>query len=136
MWANKPGIVEVDVGRARDEELPAVIHIYRQHNGDCNGVGCGNTFVARNESLGVVGAVTVKQIQPGWVSLRTMGVEPELQRRGVGSQLLGKVIEEIKREGNRTITVDLDIHINGQKEFFSNFNFKKLDSDSMVLELK
>lgn len=128
-------IVEVSVGKATPEELPTVIRIYRLHNGDCSGVGCHNTYVARNQSLGVVGAVTVKEVQPGWAQLRTMGVEPELRGMGIGTQLGSSVIEDLKRQGYRSVTVDLDLTEPRQKEFFKKLGFQQLDSNSMVLRL-
>ncbi|MEM3555541.1 MAG: GNAT family N-acetyltransferase [Candidatus Micrarchaeia archaeon] len=125
-------IVEVRVGKAAPQELPVVLSIYRAHNGDCRDVGCHNTYVARNDSLGVVGAVTIKEVQPGWAQLRTMGVEPELRGRGIGTQLALSVIDELRKQGYRTVTVDLDLMEPRQKEFFGKLGFQQLDSHSMV----
>jgi len=131
MNAEKPGFIEVTVDKARPEELPKIIGIYRYHNGSCKDVGCHNTFVARDPSGVAVGAITVERIQPGWMSLRTVGVEPELQRRGIGGQLVVEVAEKLRREGNHTITVDLDLTKNEQG-FYEKMGFKPLDNRSMI----
>ena len=98
MNIEKPGFVEVTIDKARPDELPKIIGIYRQHNGNCKDVGCHNTFVARDQSGVAVGAITIERIQPDWTSLRTVGVEPELQRRGIGAQLVVEVAERLRRE--------------------------------------
>jgi predicted N-acetyltransferase YhbS len=131
MNAEKPGFIEVTIDKARPDELPKIIGVYRQHNGNCNDVGCQNTFVARDTSGVAVGAITIDRIQPGWVNLRTVGVEPELQGRGIGSQMILGVAEMLRREGNHAITVDVDITKN-QEGFYGNIGFKPLDSRSMV----
>jgi len=70
-------------------------------------VDCNNTFVARNESLGVVGAVKVRDSpSKGVVFLATMGVEQDLQKRGIGSQLLEGVIGELSKEGIHKVLVN------------------------------
>jgi predicted N-acetyltransferase YhbS len=114
MNAEKPGFIEVTIDKARPDELPKIIGIYRQHGADCKEVGCHNTFVARNLSGVAVGAITVERVQPGWVSLRSAGVEPELVNRGIGSQMVAEVVEKLKREGNHAITVDLNLTQNQQ----------------------
>ncbi|NYZ75781.1 GNAT family N-acetyltransferase [Candidatus Micrarchaeota archaeon] len=131
MDAQKPGFIEITVDMARPEELPKIIGIYRQHGADCNEVGCNNTFVARNLSGVAVGAVTVKKIQPGWVSLKSVGVEPELVDKGIGGQMVAEVVEKLKREGNHSITVDLNLTQN-QQDFYEKMGFKPLDSKSMM----
>jgi ribosomal protein S18 acetylase RimI-like enzyme len=131
MNVEKPSFIEITVDRARPEELPKIIGIYRHHNGVCNDVGCHNTFVARDPSGVAVGAVTIERIQPGWVSLRTVGVEPELQGRGIGEQLISEVVEKLRREGAGSITVDLNLTQN-QQGFYEKLGFKPLDSRSMV----
>jgi len=35
MNIEKPGFVEVTIDKARPDELPKIIGIYRQHNGNC-----------------------------------------------------------------------------------------------------
>jgi len=131
MNAERPGFIEVTIDMARPDELPKIIGIYQQHNGNCKDVGCQNTFVARDTSGVAVGAITIEKIQPGWVGLRTVGVEPGLQGRGIGSQLVSGVAERLRSEGNHSITVDLDITKN-QEGFYGNNSFKPLDSVSMV----
>lgn len=131
MNAEKPNFIEVTIDKAKPEELPKVIGIYRQHNGVCKDVGCHNTFVARDPSGVAVGAITIERIQPGWVSLRTVGVEPELEGRGIGGQMVVEVAEKLRREGNHAITVDLNITQN-QEGFYEKLGFKPLDNQSMV----
>jgi len=56
-----------------------------------------------------------------------VGVEPELQRRGIALE----VAERLRREGNHTITVDLDPSKN-ERDFYEKMGFKPLDSNSMI----
>jgi N-acetylglutamate synthase-like GNAT family acetyltransferase len=128
MWAEKPEIVKVAVEKARSLDLPRVVHIYSEYKGDCDNVGCYNTFVARNESLGVVGAVT---IQPHGASaeLRTMGVEQDLQGKGIGSQLLAGVIEKLREDGVVKIILTLHSDSYKYKGFFEERGFEMLSGD-------
>jgi len=100
MHAEKPAVINVALEKAKPEDLPIAIRIFKHYGGYYEDVNCGNTFVARSESLGVVGAVKVKDTpSKGVVFLATMGVEPHLQKRGIGNQLLEQVIEELRKEG-------------------------------------
>lgn len=128
MHAEKENTIKVTVEKATPKDLPIVISIYTQHNGCCTNVGCNNTFVARNESLGVVGAVTV-QVREGSVELRTIGIEKDLQRKGIGSQLLAQVIDELRKDGASKLTITLGIPICKYKSFFEKRGIEVLSQD-------
>jgi ribosomal protein S18 acetylase RimI-like enzyme len=49
-------------------------------------------------------------LEPSWY-LGTLGVEPALQRRGVGSALLGRWLERVDREGSAAY-LEADVHAN------------------------
>jgi N-acetylglutamate synthase-like GNAT family acetyltransferase len=107
-------------------------------------VGCGNTFVARNESLGVVGAVTIAPTPTnGVMFLRTMGVEQDLQKRGIGSQLLEGVIEELRKEGVHKVLITLQpspAEEHGEfferREFFKKRGFMQFYKDEQKCGMK
>jgi ribosomal protein S18 acetylase RimI-like enzyme len=137
MNAERHSSIEVTVGMARPEELPILIGIYREHcGGDWRDVGCHNTFVARDPKGAVAGAITIEKVNPGWTSLRTMGVDPAFGHQGVGTQLVLGVVEKLRNEGNQSITLDLNPHgaysIEYQKRFYESLGFKELDSRSMI----
>lgn len=66
MYAEKTNVIKVSVEKAKPKDLPIAIQIFNQHRGISIGVDCDNTYVARNESLGVVGAVMTKKNPQVW----------------------------------------------------------------------
>lgn len=135
MHAERP-VTIVKVGKASEVELPTVMHIYTQHGGNRCDVGCDNTFVARNETLGVVGAVTIQQTPTkGVVRLRTMGVEKNLRESGIGSQLLSQVIEELRKDGVNEILITFNPQSSVYKKFFKKRGFEEVDGDETRMKL-
>lgn len=138
MHAEKPGVVEVTVGKARKEEMPSVIRIYLDQGGDFTNVGMHNTFVARNKDGLVVGAITIedlRNLKPGLVNLRTIAVDPDFEGRQVGRQMLKVVLEELKKTNCHTVTVELANFKQVSKDFLFNQGFKEFDPEIMIKEI-
>ncbi len=133
MNAEKPGFIEVSIGNAQVSELPVVTGIYWQNDRRCSNVNPSNTFVARNQARAVIGAATVSEPQPSWVKIEVICVDPALHGRGIGSQLLGAVVDEMRRQGKRAVVVDLPQE--NRQSFYSQFGFEMLDSQSMIKHL-
>jgi len=130
--AEKPAVIEVTVGKALPLEIPNVIYLYKKVGGDMTHVSPANTYVARNASSIVIGALSVFEAGDTSAVIRTVGVDPAFEGKGVGSQLLKKVIEELKKEGFRSISI---AHQNRNQKFYEKFGFKELNPSEMVLEL-
>lgn len=52
-------MIDVTVGKAKPEEMPSVVQLYKKRGVETSGVGPANTHVARTESGRVVGALSV-----------------------------------------------------------------------------
>jgi len=148
MHAEKTNVIKVSVEKAKSEDLPIVIQIFKQHSdlfkqyGIRMGVNCDNTYVARNESLGVVGAVMTKKDFPKYpgfgqpqAELKTAGVESSLQGRGIGRQMISQVIEELKKEGFHKITVQFDSKKANVWHLFESMGFKGEKNDWVLMKL-
>ncbi len=129
--AEKPARIKVTAGKATPEEIPIVLDIYRKREADTTQVGCDNTYVARNAAGIVVGAVTFKT-NPNIATIRSVGVDPAFEGKGVGKQLLEAVIEDLKNDGYKVIYI---AHQNRNQWFYKKFGFKELNPSEMVLEL-
>ncbi|QLJ53198.1 MAG: N-acetyltransferase [Candidatus Fermentimicrarchaeum limneticum] len=132
MHTEKPAVIDVTVGKAKPEEMPSVVQLYKKRGVETSGVGPANTHVARTESGRVVGALSV--VNCGGVPvIKNIAVDMELEGRGVGRQLFEYVIEELKKQGHHHIII---AHQNRNQGFYSKFGFKELNPSEMVLELR
>jgi len=131
MHAEKPAMMEVNVGKARLDEMPIVVQLYKKTGADTAGVHPSDTYVARTASGMVVGALSVFN-SSGVLVIKNVAVEEEFERRGVGRQLFENVIWELKKQGHRCMIV---AHQNKNQGFYSKFGFKELNPSEMVLEL-
>jgi N-acetylglutamate synthase-like GNAT family acetyltransferase len=149
MKAEKPRVIDVTVGKAQPEEIDAAIGIYRQHLSQVLGsryfeviADCNNTYVARNKSLGVVGAVTVEKNRlhtegkSDWVELKFVGVESDLRGSSVGRQLISQVTEEMKKEGFHRIIVKVYPAKSNLVGFFHKMGFKMEENDLVTMKLE
>jgi N-acetylglutamate synthase-like GNAT family acetyltransferase len=117
MYAEKPAIIEVTLSRVRKEEVPSVIRIYSDQHADFGDVGKHNTFVAHNAKGVVVGAVTIEEVKPGLVKLRTFAVDPGSEGKRIGSQMLESVLDDLKRMGCKTAEVVMPYSMNSASFF-------------------
>jgi len=91
--------------------------------------------VARNPQGVIVGAATVEKLQAHRAELITIGVEKELQGRGIGSQLLSGVIEELRKDEFKR--VDMHILMDSQYlEFFKKRGFEEFERDYHFCAMK
>ncbi len=141
MLKEKPIVVTVEPAKLTD--LPIVTSIYRQHKGICEGVNKDNTFVAKDGSGDIVGAITVNrnyirflELGANCAELRVIGVKPELQDREIGRQMVSKVIEEMKREGFSRIEVKIDPAKEDMIELFDKLGFEAKGGMPLVTMVK
>jgi GNAT superfamily N-acetyltransferase len=130
--AEKPAVIEVTVGKASPLEMHDVIDLYRRIGGEIAQISPDNTYVARNASCKVVGALTVFEVGDKTAVIKIGGVDPAFREKGVGTQLFKRVIEELKKEGIRSISID---NQGRDKKFYEELGVKELNPSDMRLEL-
>jgi ribosomal-protein-alanine N-acetyltransferase len=84
-------------------------------------------FEALSEEGECAGAVFV-HIDPTWegkaLYIETIQVKPEYQKKGIGSRLLKRVIEQAKKEEATSVFFSMDNNNRKQREWYESFGFK------------
>lgn len=126
-------VIDVTVEKVCEWELPDLVHLYGKIGADIIGVDLRKTYVAKNFSGAIIGAVTVEDAGPKMAVIRIGGVDPDFRRSKVGTQLIGVVAEELEKQGYGCLVV---AHQNKSKEFLGYLGFVERDPAQMELKLK
>jgi GNAT superfamily N-acetyltransferase len=101
--AEKPTVIEVKVEKAKEIDVPVIARIYDQWRMSCK--GCKDTFVAKNDLLGIVGAITIKEnrypfpeVGTNSVELLTICVDKQYRKKDIGKQLIKGVIDAVRED--------------------------------------
>jgi ribosomal protein S18 acetylase RimI-like enzyme len=137
-----PQHMEITLEKATKEDMIFVVGLY-MHKGENFASIPGETFVAKNRKGLAVGAVTIEEIKPTkpegiklpLANIRTFEVDIEHLRMHIGDQMIKGILEELKKRGFHTVTIELghdkDIYI----EFLLKQDFREYNKEIMIRNL-
>jgi ribosomal protein S18 acetylase RimI-like enzyme len=147
MFGQKPAReqrhMEITLEKATKEDMIFVIGLYMHKGEDFTRIP-GETFVAKNQKGVAVGAVTIDEIKPTkqiegiklpLVNIRTFEVDIEHFRMHIGDQMVEKTLEELRKRGFHTVTIELGHDKEIYQEFLRKHDFKEYTPEIMIKEI-
>jgi ribosomal protein S18 acetylase RimI-like enzyme len=160
MYAQKPTReqkrMEITLEKPTKEDWGFIIGLY-MHKGenftDIPGHSLaripGETLIAKNKEKRSVGAVTIQEVPEKQIgikldsasrlllaNIRTFEVDIEHLRMHIGDQMIEKVLEELKKRGFHTVTIELDHDKAEYREFLKKHGFRETEHpDVMIKEI-
>jgi 1-acyl-sn-glycerol-3-phosphate acyltransferase len=120
--------MDIKYRRAEEGDLPFILEILNSASGDVKDINHGQFLIAEDKNE-IVGCIRIKDVN-GYFMLASLAVLPDYKRRGIGSTLIRKIIEE---NNKRPVFLFCNLKNEG---FYKKLGFKIVKAENIPEALK